>query len=46
MAPEVLLCRNHGFEVDYFALGIIAAECMTGRRPYKGATRAQLMDEV
>lgn len=31
MAPEVIQSRNHSFPVDYFALGIIAYECMQGR---------------
>jgi hypothetical protein len=31
MAPEVMCRRNHGIAVDYFAVGIIAFECMNGR---------------
>ena len=31
MAPEVMCRKNHGIEVDYFALGIICFECMKGR---------------
>ena len=31
MAPEVMCRQNHGVAVDYFALGIIAYECMMGR---------------
>ena len=31
MAPEVLCRQNHGKTVDYFALGIIAYECMLGK---------------
>lgn len=38
MAPEVMLGQNHSFEADYFALGVIAHECCTGKRPYKGKT--------
>ena len=34
MAPEVLCRQNHTFAVDYYALGVIAYECMMGRRPY------------
>lgn len=30
MAPEVMCRRNHGIAVDYFALGVIAYECMRG----------------
>lgn len=31
MAPEVMCRQNHGVGVDYFALGVIAYECMMGR---------------
>ena len=38
MAPEVMSGQNHSFSADYFALGVIAHECVTGRRPYRGKT--------
>ena len=31
MAPEVMCKQNHGVCVDYYAVGIIAYECMLGR---------------
>lgn len=31
MAPEVMLRQNHGVSSDYFALGVIAYECLTGK---------------
>ena len=34
MAPEVMCRQNHGFGVDNYAVGVIAYECMMGRRPY------------
>ena len=34
MAPEVMCKNNHGIAADYFAVGVIAWECMLGRRPY------------
>lgn len=39
MAPEVLCRQNHTFAADYYALGVIAFECMLGRRPYTGKSR-------
>ena len=39
MAPEVICGQNHGFVVDYFALGVIAFEFMLGARPYDGKSR-------
>lgn len=34
MAPEVMCRQNHGVAVDYFAIGVIAYECMMGRVIY------------
>ena len=36
MAPEVLFNKNHSMVVDYFAVGVLAYECMTGKKPFKG----------
>lgn len=44
MAPEVLCKTNHTSAVDYYALGVIAYECMMGKRPYSGKTRQEIRD--
>ena len=31
VAPEVMCRQNHGIVVDYFAVGVMAFECMFGR---------------
>lgn len=31
MSPEVICKMNHSYGVDYFALGVIAYEFMTGK---------------
>ncbi len=31
MAPEVMCRQTHGVAVDYYAIGVIAYECMLGR---------------
>jgi serine/threonine protein kinase len=46
MAPEVMLNRNHGFAADYFALGVIAYECMVGKRPYRGKHKNSIRDKM
>lgn len=46
MAPEVICHQNHTIAVDYFALGVIVHECMTGRRPYVGKSRAEIRDAI
>jgi serine/threonine protein kinase len=44
MAPEVMCRQNHGVAADYFAVGVIAYEFMTGRRPYLGKSRKEIRD--
>lgn len=46
MAPEVICKTNHSFPVDFFALGVIAFEFMTGRRPYIGANRKEIREKM
>ena len=46
MAPEVMNWENHNYLVDYFALGVIAFECMTGRRPYNGRSRKEILAQT
>ena len=46
MAPEVMCRQNHGVAADYFAVGVIAYECMLGKRPYQGKTRKEIRDQI
>jgi hypothetical protein len=46
MSPEVLCCQNHTFAVDYFAVGVIGYEFMTGKRPYLGKNRKEIKDKI
>ena len=46
MAPEVMLNRNHELSADYFAVGVIAYECMTGKRPYRGKNKNAIRDKI
>jgi serine/threonine kinase 32 len=46
MAPEVMVRRSHSYPVDYFALGVIAYELMLGRRPYLGANRKEIKEQI
>jgi serum/glucocorticoid-regulated kinase 2 len=46
MAPEVMFRQNHGFAVDYFAVGIILFELIVGRRPYVGRDRKEIRDQI
>ena len=46
MAPEVMCRQQHGYAVDYYAIGVIAYECMMGRRPYNGRSRKEIRDQI
>lgn len=46
MAPEVICRQNHTVVADYFALGVIVFEFMTGKRPYQGKTRKDIRDSI
>lgn len=46
MAPEVMFKQNHGIAADYFAVGIIAYECIMGRRPYLGRSRKEIREAI
>lgn len=46
MAPEVMCRQNHGVPADYFAVGVIAYECMNGRRPYVGKSRREIREQI
>lgn len=44
MSPEVMEGANHTHIVDYYALGIIGYEFMTGKRPYQGRNRKEMKE--
>ena len=46
MAPEVLFGKNHTVVADYFSLGAMCYEFMTGVKPYLGKSRVEVKDEV
>lgn len=46
MAPEVMCKNNHGIAADYFAVGVIAWECMFGNRPYQGRSRNEIRENI
>ena len=46
MAPEVMFRKAHGIATDYFAVGVIAYECMMGKRPYIGKSRKEIREQI
>lgn len=45
-APEQIIGEDVGPFTDFWALGVVAYECLTGRRPFVGATRATVASAV
>ena len=46
MSPEVMRGKNHGFPVDFFAIGVIGYEFMIGKRPYQGRSRKEIKEQM
>jgi len=46
MAPEVLMKNDHGIACDMFAVGVIAYECLLGRRPYSGINKVEIREQI
>jgi serine/threonine-protein kinase len=46
MAPERLAGRPSGPEADVFSLGVLLHEMLTGRRPFGGATPAEIAASI
>ena len=44
MAPEVMYGQNHSYAADYFAVGVICYELITGTLPYQGTDRKSVKD--
>jgi serum/glucocorticoid-regulated kinase 2 len=46
MAPEVIFRQNHSFSVDFYALGTVLFELVTGKRPYAGKERREIRESM
>ena len=42
MSPEMLMGTGHGFPVDYYSLGAILFEMLTGLPPHYSTDRSQM----
>lgn len=46
MAPEVIKGEDYDFSVDWWSLGCVAYDMLTGGPPFTGATNEKIMDKV
>jgi serine/threonine protein kinase len=46
MSPEQLACRPLTFQSDMFSLGVVLYELFTGRRPFPGDARTDLVNKI
>lgn len=46
MAPEMLLRRPHTEAIDWWSLGILLCECLTGCHPFQGHSHHQTLNNI
>ncbi|EPS45915.1 hypothetical protein H072_83 [Dactylellina haptotyla CBS 200.50] len=46
MAPEVLEGKHYGFEVDWWSLGALLFDLLTGSPPFPGQNNAQILNKI
>jgi len=46
LAPEILLGTGHGFEVDWWSLGVILFEFLTGKPPFNARSPQAIFENI
>ncbi|KAK4257129.1 hypothetical protein QN277_006759 [Acacia crassicarpa] len=46
MAPEILLAKGHNKEADWWSIGILLYEMLTGKAPFTHANRKKLQEKI
>ena len=46
MAPEVVNRRGHGAAADWWSLGVLMYEMLTGTLPFHGKSRTDTMNQI
>ncbi|OIR58006.1 MAG: AGC/PKA protein kinase [Amphiamblys sp. WSBS2006] len=46
LAPELILSKGYGKSIDWYMLGVVAYEMLTGGPPFSGASRGELYRKI
>jgi len=46
LAPEIIQRKPYSYEIDWWALGILLCEMLSGFEPFSGETRAELFNSI
>ncbi|KAF7806136.1 serine/threonine-protein kinase AtPK1/AtPK6-like [Senna tora] len=46
MAPEIILAKGHNKEADWWSIGILLYEMLTGKAPFTHANRKKLQEKI
>ena len=46
LAPEIILSKGYNKAVDWWALGVLMYEMLTGRLPFQGEDRKETMNQI
>ena len=46
MAPEIILSRGYDISVDWWALGVLIYECLSGYSPFAGRDQNQICQNI
>ena len=46
LAPEIIARRGHTQSVDWWSLGILIFELMTGKTPFRGRSMLEIQDAI
>jgi serine/threonine protein kinase len=46
MAPEMVSNKGHGMSIDWYSLGILMYQLLTGKLPFHGNSQEELRENI